>query len=93
MSVQLDSWFTARAVLSQIDVLADTVGRLRRHTPEGAYAEHLLDRASVAVDALDAILRPTAGELVRAGLTPPQAVERVDTDRRRLQLVLCEPER
>lgn len=92
MTVQLDNWFTARALLCQIDVLADTVGRLRRRN-EDEYAEVLLERASFAVDALDAMLRPTAAELVRLGVQPPQALEHVDGQARKLRLVLCEPPR
>jgi hypothetical protein len=92
MSAQQTSWFTARATLAQIDVLADSIGRLRRHV-EGDYTQHLLDRASLAVEALDAILRPTAAEFVRAGLPPAAALAEVDTQARKLRLILCEPVR
>lgn len=93
MSVQIESWYTARALLCQIDTLADSVGRLRRRTVEDEYAAHLLERASLAVHALDAILRPTAAELVQAGLTPDQAITEVDASAHKLRLTLCEPQR
>jgi hypothetical protein len=51
-------------LLARLDELAEDVGRLRRRL-DGSL-KHLADRLAAAVEILDAVLYPTASELVAA---------------------------
>jgi hypothetical protein len=64
----------------QRDGLADALGRLRRRHPKG-YDRVLVDRAVASLDVLDALLEPTAAELVTAGWDVDVALEYVDRHR------------
>jgi hypothetical protein len=61
------------------DRLADSLRLLRqRHQDATDYDRILADRAAASLEALDALLEPSAGELVRAGWTTDDALARVD---------------
>jgi hypothetical protein len=73
-------------VLDRVTLLADDVGRLRRRLPpDTLYTGWLVERLGDHVDVLDAMLRPTAGELVAAGVPVKEALHQVDQDRARLR--------
>jgi hypothetical protein len=79
----------AYAVDVQLERLAEDVRRLRRHVDEAESSlAHLVDRMAFCVDVLDAIVRPTAGELCRWGITPAAAVELVDRRAARMRSLL-----
>lgn len=54
----------APALVVRVWELAGDVGRLRRRVEPGSSLEHLCDRLSSNVAAIDIMLRPTAAELV-----------------------------
>jgi hypothetical protein len=56
----------ARATASRVDALAADVGRLRRHLDGESYSAFLAGRIADHVETLDAILEPTAADLVNA---------------------------
>lgn len=84
---------TESAVLLQVELVAEDLGRLRRYLPsELAYAAWMVERIGHHVETLDAMLRPTAAERFRAnvafGCEEQAAVDAaladVDADVRRL---------
>lgn len=66
----------------QIETLAEDVGRLRRRVSGDEYAGHLVDRLAAHLEVIDAFLKPTAGELHRAGWNVQSALEHVDAQAR-----------
>jgi hypothetical protein len=80
------------AVDARILKLAEDVGRLRRRVRDerrdGSYFAFLGDRVADHIDALDAMLEPTAAEWVAAGLSVEHALETVDERVRTLQSLL-----
>lgn len=93
----------ARALLGQLDALAGDVGRLRRRLASDVAwsGGYIVDRIATAVESIDLMLRPSAGELagdeVAAGADEAAAVTRALTtvDRRSTKLrgLLGEAER
>jgi hypothetical protein len=76
----------------QRDRLADTLGRLRRRLAQDELSCFLVDRAAFSLEALDGLLEPTAGDLVRAGWDVDDALEVVDRHSRRLRSSMgCRP--
>jgi hypothetical protein len=77
--------------LYRLELLADDVGHLRRHLAslvdgyDGTYTAHLVERIAVHVDTLDSLVRPTAGELVKAGVPVDEALVAVDRHRAELE--------
>jgi hypothetical protein len=67
-----------RAPLGRLWEAAGDVGRLGRYAEPGSSLQHLADRLACHVLTLDAMLRPTAADLVRAGFEVDQALEHVD---------------
>jgi hypothetical protein len=80
------------AAAERVAVLAADLGRMRRHLrPEkDGYVDFLLGRVGLHVAMLDALLRPTAAEWVRAGLPVEDALAAVDADTARLRRALGE---
>jgi len=82
-----------RAQLNRIDELAADIGRLRRRLDPESSSYWLGERIANHVESLDAMLRPSAGELV-AWTAPGNhdaitaALQAVDNDRRRIQALL-----
>lgn len=80
----------------RIDSLALDVGRLRRHLDAETYGSFLAERVADHVDALDALLEPTAADYCRGnlafGLSDEEAVaealETVDDRCRELSALL-----
>jgi hypothetical protein len=70
--------------LYRLELLADDVGRLRGHLAsivddfESTYCAHVVERMGCHVDRLDSWARPTAGELVKAGVPVDEALVAVD---------------
>lgn len=60
------------------DRLADALGRLRRRYDVDEYDHILADRAAASLVSIDALVAPTAADLVRAGWAVDQALEEVD---------------
>ncbi len=81
----------ATAFVYQLEELAADVGRLRRRVNGDEYAAHLVDRIGGRVENLDAILWPTAGELVDDGYAIDAAFARVDRRHRQIQTLVGEP--
>jgi hypothetical protein len=65
------------AFLFQVEEAARDISRLRRRVTSD-YDSHLVERLADRVEALDAVIWPTAGELVRDGLPVDNALARVD---------------
>lgn len=63
--------------LNRLFLIADDVGRLRRLGVE----HYALERMAHNLDSLDAMLRPSAGQLVREGLSVHDALGVVDRQR------------
>jgi hypothetical protein len=90
------------AVLDQVDLIAEDIGRVRRLVPaELAYIAYLLERIAGHVEAFDAVLQPTAAEMYRANLrlsgdeelSVREALADVDVRVRRLRVLLGSDER
>jgi hypothetical protein len=77
----------ARAFLAQVEALAVDAARLRRRV-DGDYSVHLVERVGDRVECLDALVQPTAGELVRDGLPVDEALGRVDARAAELRRLL-----
>lgn len=75
----------ARAVVGAIDELATDVGRLQRRCEPETSLAHLAHRLAVGVDLLDAMLQPSASELVAAGADVDEALELVDRRAREIR--------
>lgn len=67
MSTQLEAFVRAEALALRLDEIARDAGRLRRRfASNGAWTGlTILDRLADAVESLDTLTRPTAGELQR----------------------------
>ena len=78
------------AVGRRLDSLAADLGRLRRRLEPGSYAADLAERIAGHVDSLDAMLAPTAAELVKAGVSVEDALEAVDGRSHALRRMLGE---
>jgi hypothetical protein len=69
----------------QRDRIADSISRLRRRHPDPlSYDRLLADRIAASLDSLDAMLEPTAADLVGAGFDVDEALGHVDRQRDRL---------
>jgi hypothetical protein len=85
--------------LYRLELLADDVGRLRRHLAslvdgyDGTYTAHIVERIARHVDTLDSWARPTAGELVQTGIPVSKALAEVDRKRAVLRHRLGPPPR
>ncbi len=64
-------------LMARVSEIADDVGRLRRL----GYASHILDRLANHVESLDGMVRPTAAELYREGLSVDDAIGVVESER------------
>lgn len=65
-------------VLDLVDRLAGDVGRARRRVDAESSLMFTIDRVAGGLELLDAMLRPSAGELVRRGMPVDDAIELVD---------------
>ena len=84
---------TGRAFTVQLAELAADLGRIRRRLNGDEYGSHLVDRAAGRVHTIDALLWPTAAELVATGDTPHAALATVDARTRQLASLLGEAAR
>ena len=74
------AWVTRRAYEHQRNEAANAVRILRRRRPDEFDFDRIqADKVAKALEAIDALLEPTAGDLVRAGWDVDEALEYADT--------------
>lgn len=78
VSAEMSADVLGRALLEHVGRIAADVGRLRRRFAANDYDAFLFDRLAACVDAVDAMLRPTASDLVSAGVSVDAALRTVD---------------
>jgi hypothetical protein len=72
-------------MLARVLLMADDLGRLRRAGVEN----YALERLGNSLETLDAMLRPSAGQLYRRGWSVREALAVVDGERADLRRRLC----
>ena len=77
----------AVAFLWQVELAALDLARLGRRVGDD-YSVHLIERVGDRVECLDLLVQPTAGELVRAGVSVDEALARVDSRAAELRRLL-----
>jgi hypothetical protein len=81
------------ALLYQLELIADDVARLRRHTRDDEHAQLVIDRIAGRVQNIDCIVCYSAGQLVAEGEDVDRALNLVDSRARQIRRLLGEKPR